>query len=151
MKRLFTIFSLMIAATAWAETPSEPHVLAQLPAHEIKLGDLVEIPINIFSEDMEIVSYAVEFRYDKSLLRLLEVQPGLTPEFSGQPMHNFVGSNKPGLWITGSATSFGSNLKIVNVANLKFELIAEYARPQFELLQTGPAVRREGFKSVTAK
>jgi hypothetical protein len=135
----------MLTANVFAD---HPHVLAQLPSQELKTGDLVEIPINIVAGDMEIVSYAVELRYDPSLVRLVGVYPGLTPWYNDQPMHRSDGSHR--IALTGSANSFGTRQQIINVANLKFELISEHSKPAFELLQTGPVVRKQGFAEVSA-
>jgi hypothetical protein len=148
MRTALALIALFFVATAHAE---QPHVIAQLPAQELKLGDIVEIPINILSEDMEIVSYAVELRYDKAMLRLLDVYPGLSPHYSDKPMFKEGVTRSNGIWITGSAKSFGENHKIINVANLKFELIAESRHPRMELLQTGPLVRYQGFTEVDGK
>ena len=150
MFRSLFIFALVFALNVQAESPVPPHVLAQLPAQELKPGDLVEIPINIVADDMEIVSYAVELQYDKSLVRFIDVYAGLTPMFEDQPMYNTTPGGRSGIRISGSANSFGQQQKIINVANLKFELISDNSRPRFKLIQRGPTVRRAGFVEVEA-
>jgi hypothetical protein len=125
-----------------------PQVLAQLPSHELFAGDMLEIPINIVSEDMEIVSYAVELKFDSGLVRLDSVLPGMTPMFNDQMMYRRKGSRS--VLITGSASSFGAHQKILNVANLRFELTSDSNKPAFELFQTGPVVRKKGFAEVDA-
>lgn len=143
----FKIMLLLILFTANVFA-DPPHVLAQLPSQQLRTGDVVEIPLNIFSEDMEIVSYAVELKFDPSLVRLMNVFAGLTPMYNDQPMYRLVDSHT--IAITGSARSFGAQQKIVNVANLKFELISESSKPRFELLQAGPTVRKQDFAAVDA-
>jgi len=150
MIRLIVICILLISTDLWAESPKAPHVLAQLPAHELRVGDLVEIPINIVSGDMEIVSYSVELKYDSSLVRFVDVHAGLTPMFEERPMFSTTSSGRAGIVISGSAINFGHNQKIINVANLKFELMSESSRPRFELIQRGPTIRRTGFAEVEA-
>jgi hypothetical protein len=139
------LLTLLFSANVFAD---HPHVMAQLPAQELRAGDLVEIPINIVSGSMEIVSYAVELKFDPSLVRLVGVYPGLTPWYHDQPLNRQIGSRT--ISITGSANSFGNSQKIINVANFKFELISEQSKPRFELLQAGPTVRKQGFSAITA-
>lgn len=133
------------ASTALAE---QPRVVALIPTHELQIGDLVEIPVVIRSEEVEIVSYAIELKYDKSLLRFLDVGAGLTPEFFNPPMHNHGPATDSGLWVTGSASSFGENRPIINVATIRFELISEHDTPAFDLLPAGPLVRGDSFDPI---
>lgn len=69
--------------------------------------------------------------------------------YNDQPMFRQNGSKA--LSITGSARSFGTSQKIINVANLKFELIAEHVKPRFELIQTGPTATKEGIAEAQAR
>jgi hypothetical protein len=66
--------------------------------------------------------------------------------YNDQPMHRSSDSHT--LSITCSASSFGTDQKIINVANLKFELVSESSIPRFELLQSEPTVHKQGFAAV---
>lgn len=83
-------------------------------------------------------------------IRLLDVLPGLTPWYSTQPQYKLGVRGGSEVWITGGAHSFGARQKVLNVANLQFELISERTRPRFHISERGPLVRRDGFQAVDA-
>ncbi|CAN2046514.1 exported hypothetical protein [Candidatus Magnetomoraceae bacterium gMMP-13] len=99
-------------------------ITISIPDHKPGTGTMFTSEIKVDVGENVLGSYDFELRFDKDILRITDVQGGLTPEFSGSPLYDRISeANMVGMInVHTFNTNFNSPKHLVSLFRISFEV-----------------------------